>query len=104
MAGLSIGALHLLAKERARVLLGTYPVDQVVFAQLLERQVADVLVDPVGHEAAGDAPVIPLGERISSSQACQIFHSLWISWSSKIIEVETVENSQRKTGSPHPSR
>ena len=42
-------------------------------------------------------------ERISSSQAWEMFQSSWTSWSSKIIAVETVERSQRIVGSPQLS-
>jgi hypothetical protein len=41
--------------------------------------------------------------RISSSHACEVFQSSCTSWSSKIIAVDTVDISQRITGSPHDS-
>ncbi len=41
---------------------------------------------------------------ISSAHAWEIFHSAWISWSSKTIIVGTVERSQRIAGSLHASR
>jgi hypothetical protein len=40
---------------------------------------------------------------ISSSQPCEIRHSAWISWSSKIIVTGTVDMSQRIPGSDHAS-
>ncbi len=36
---------------------------------------------------------------ISSRQASEVFQSSRMSWSSKIIDVGTVENSQRSSGS-----
>jgi hypothetical protein len=33
-----------------------------------------------------------------------VFQSSWTSWSSKIIAVESTENSQRIVGSPQASR
>jgi hypothetical protein len=41
--------------------------------------------------------------RISSTHACDVFQSSCTSWSSKIIALETVDSSQRITGSPHDS-
>ena len=41
---------------------------------------------------------------ISSSQAAEMFQSSCTSWSSKIIDVDTVENSQRIAGSVQLSR
>ena len=42
--------------------------------------------------------------RISSSHASDVFQSSCTSWSSNIIALDTVESSQRITGSPHDSR
>ncbi len=42
--------------------------------------------------------------RISSTQRCEMFQSSWMSWSSKIIAVETVDSSQRIAGSDQHSR
>ena len=63
-----------------------------------------MLVDPVGHEGAGDARFPPRLSRISSTQSQEMFQSSWTSWSSKIIAVGTVESSQRMSGSDHDSR
>ena len=41
--------------------------------------------------------------RMSDTQEREMFQSSWTSWSSKIIEVETVERSQRITGSDQAS-
>jgi hypothetical protein len=40
---------------------------------------------------------------ISSFQEREIFQSSAMSWSSRTIAVDTVEKSQRITGSPHAS-
>ncbi len=37
--------------------------------------------------------------RISSTQAAEVFQSSWMSWSSKIMADDTVDSSQRVTGS-----
>jgi hypothetical protein len=42
--------------------------------------------------------------RICRCQVCEVFQSSRTSWSSKIIEVGTVDSSQRRIGSPHASR
>ena len=41
--------------------------------------------------------------RISSTQSIDVFQSSWMSWSSKIIAVGTVDSSQRMAGSDHES-
>jgi hypothetical protein len=43
-------------------------------------------------------------ERMSRTQSVDVFQSSWMSWSSKIIAVGTVESSQRTAGSDHESR
>ena len=41
--------------------------------------------------------------RMSETHEREMFQSSWTSWSSKIIEVETVESSQRIAGSDQAS-
>mgnify|MGYP003694587509 CR=1 FL=1 len=67
-------------------------------------QVAEVLVDPVRHQPAGDPLLPPVGRLHVAAPPSDVFQSSRTSWSSKIIETGTVEKSQRMTGSVHASR
>ncbi len=56
--GLAVPEPRRLAEPRAAVLVALDEAEQLLLGELRRREVADVLVDPVGHERAGD-PVVP---------------------------------------------
>ena len=71
---------------------------------VLGREVAEVLVDPVGHERRRRcARPTSRGRGCRATQSRDVFQSSWTSWSSKIIAVGTVDSSQRTAGSVHES-
>ena len=97
--------LHELPQDRPGVPVGRLdPLPERPLGELTGREVADELVDPVG--------IMPLTTRsfhhgflaMSSHHDCEMFQSSCMSWSSITIALETVENSQRITGSVHDSR
>ena len=65
--------------------------EQLALAQQLRREVADELIEPVGGDAGALALGPPVGSRMSSTQAAEMFQSSLTSWSSTTIETETVE-------------
>ena len=77
---------------------------QRVGGQLGGREVAEVLVHPVRHQAAEDPLAPPAAWRACRrSQAALVFQSSMTSWSSKIMQLGTVESSQRTSGSSQDS-
>lgn len=76
---------------------------QEVLGQFARGEVAEVLVDPVRHQAAED-PLAPPGvARMSATQEALVFQSSMTSWSSKIMQLGTVDSSQRISGSSQDS-
>ncbi|BDT95398.1 hypothetical protein IFM12275_53740 [Nocardia sputorum] len=72
--------------------------------QFLRAEIADVLIRPVGREPGPDTFGATSGFRaICSRQVREVFQSSRTSWSSKIIDVGTVDISRRISGSAHDS-
>ena len=62
-----------------------------------------MLVDPVAHDAADGTPCHHGLARLSSTHEREMFQSSLMSWSSQTIDSETVEKSQRISGSSQAS-
>ena len=103
-AALALGLGRELAQHRPRVVRVAHVAVDLVALERGRRLVAEVLIDPVGGQRARDPFLPPRLARISSTQASEVFQSSCTSWSSKIIAVGTVENSQRRVGSLQASQ
>jgi len=70
-----VGLAGELAEERACVIGRLDLFEQIVLGKLLGREVAEVLVEPVGDVSTGDLLVPPRMVRASSTQDSEMFQS-----------------------------
>ena len=101
--GFAIGRLGEGPEDRLPVWHGPDGAIRLIGGQPFGREIAEMLVDPVRHERAGDPLLPPVVACMSWRHACEVFQSSRTSWSSKIIELGSVDRSQRMFGSPHDS-
>jgi hypothetical protein len=101
--GLAVGVLGEGPQEALGVVRFADLPEGVVGGEAGGTQVAEVLVDPVRHQTAGDPLLPPVGRLHVRPPGVRGVPVVAASWSSKIIETGTVEKSQRMTGSVHAS-